>query len=361
MRNNALIYYSDRDFGGAERRLTRIYNELGQRNKCDIIVRGCTKEEFILRLEKADCKVDTINNIVCFDSNFNCIMYILKQKYDVIHFFDPSSFNTCLSLLMHLLKRKTVLTIASVPVSEKITSGNIKLIDKVLIRYSTVVDMLYPWAKDATNRYRRNCDVQITCGTFTDLERFKPQHKEKILVYAAARLEMLKNPMLLVEACNISKNVLRDSGYKVFLLGKGELEEQLRASISNHGIEDLVFMPGYKKTSDIFPKAAAVFSLQQNENYPSQVIAEACASGCYLFITDVGTSRKCASNSFTAFVKSSPDELAKAIKDYVTTNDTQKNNFVKQSRDFAEKNYSIKKSAEYYQNLIQKAQNVKGK
>ena len=62
----ALIYYSDMDFGGAERRLTRIYNEIGKSNYCDLIVRGCDKEELVARIKKADSGYEGFYNINCF-------------------------------------------------------------------------------------------------------------------------------------------------------------------------------------------------------------------------------------------------------------------------------------------------------
>lgn len=40
----AFIFYPKDSFGGAERRLSRIYNEICAENddlKCDIVIRGC--------------------------------------------------------------------------------------------------------------------------------------------------------------------------------------------------------------------------------------------------------------------------------------------------------------------------------
>ena len=81
----ALIYYSDTDFGGAERRLTRIYNEIGRNVSCDLIVRGCDKEELLTRIIKSDSSCESFHNIVCFDNNMLCLKYVIKEKYDVVH------------------------------------------------------------------------------------------------------------------------------------------------------------------------------------------------------------------------------------------------------------------------------------
>lgn len=348
----ALIYYSNMDFGGAERRLTRIYNEIGKTVNCDLLVRGCKKKELLQRMLKSDSSYDGFNNIICFDNNAHCIIYILKERYNVVHCFDTSGFNAFLICLLSFLRCRTIVTVASVPIAERFQNKTATLKDKIIACSATVVDVLYPWCYEYISKYRPKKDTRITIGTFTDTNIFKPAKKDKILVYAAARLENIKNPGLLIEACNIVQNTLRNHEYTVFLLGKGELEDELRASIIKYGIQDIVEMPGYKKTSEYFPNAEAVFSLQKNENYPSQVIAEACACGCYLFITDVGSSRMCANEEFCTFVESNSVALGKAIEEYVMFPQERKNKIAVDARDYASKNYAIDNSIDYYKSLL---------
>lgn len=348
----ALIYYSDMDFGGAERRLTRIYNEIGKSNYCDLIVRGCDKEELVARIKKADSGYEGFYNINCFKNNLQCLKYIIKKKYDVVHCFDTSGFNALLIIILAAIRCRTIFTIASVPIAERIKDGTASFNDIILVRFASVVDVLYPWCNDYLVRYRPKKKTKTTIGTFTDLDVFTPLAKDKMLVYAAARLENIKNPKLLVEACNYIQDYIREYGYKVIILGKGRLENELKEYIRNHDIQDIVEMPGYKKTSEYFPKAEAVFSLQRNENYPSQVIAEACACGCYLFITDVGSSRMCATERFCSFVGSKPETLGKAIEQYICLSEKEKNIIVQNARDYASENYTIDNSVKYYEKLL---------
>ena len=348
----ALVYYSNMDFGGAERRLTRIYNEIGKTVSCDLLVRGCTKKDLLERIKKSDSEKDGFSNIICFDNNAQCINHLLKDRYDVVHCFDTSGFNVFLVCLLSVLRCRTVVTIASVPIAERLRDGTANIKDKMIVRYATVVDVLYPWCNECVSRYRLKKNTRTTVGTFTDLKVFKPTKKDKVLVYAAARLENIKNPVLLIEACNIVQNTLRNYGYKIVLLGKGELEDKLIERIKEYDIQDIVEMPGYKKTSDFFPNAEAVFSLQRNENYPSQVIAEACACGCYLFITDVGSSRMCASEDFCTFVEGNPEALGRAIEDFILLPKDKKDMVIINARDYASKKYTIDNSVEYYRSLF---------
>jgi len=52
-----------------------------------------------------------------------------------------------------------------------------------------------------------------------------------------------------------------------------------------------VFYEGYAEPGNVFPNALCVFSLQENTNYPSRVVAEALCYGCNVIATDVGDSR----------------------------------------------------------------------
>ena len=105
MKKVALVLYSDTDFGGAERRLIRIYNELAKKNLCDLLVRGCKSVTlFNERLKKADCDVSNINEIKCFDSNMKCLAYIvLRGKYEVLQYIDLCGFNQILAKIYQIM------------------------------------------------------------------------------------------------------------------------------------------------------------------------------------------------------------------------------------------------------------------
>lgn len=65
----AFVFYSKNSFGGAKRRLTRVYNEICADNndlKCNIIIRGCDLHTALARFRQADCDVENINQIYVF-------------------------------------------------------------------------------------------------------------------------------------------------------------------------------------------------------------------------------------------------------------------------------------------------------
>lgn len=66
---------------------------------------------------------------------------------------------------------------------------------------------------------------------------------DKVLLVAACRLTKYKRPDLLVETvAELRKNNINSA---LVLLGKGEMEEELRILIRKLGVEDQIIMPGY--------------------------------------------------------------------------------------------------------------------
>lgn len=343
--------------GGAERRLIRIYNEICSKNndiKCDLIVVHESDEDIIRSLFKqADCDLDNINNVYVFKKRIKSLRYILfSRKYNVIHFFRADRFNTALLLIGMLTNKKRIYSVCVYPEAYNCLPQKNMLLTKLHLRLSNKVDLLYPKGRDFVSKYVRKEALSITPGTFTNLNTFKPQKKSKTIVFCASRLEDAKNPMLFIECINECKNIIRNSGYNVILLGKGKYEDDIKQFVNDNQLTDIVFLAGYDKTSDYLPNANVFFSVQQLENYPSQSLAEATACGCYLIITDVGDSRKCADNSFAAFVNANTEELSQALIRYIGYNDEKKREIVSNAREFAEKNYMIEKSQLYYLNIL---------
>lgn len=354
MKKIALVIDCTTDFGGAERRLIRIYDQIGKEIRCDLAFRGCTDKEARKRLKNADCGTKHIDQIICFDNTKDCWKYFWScgKKYDMIHFIDICGFNFGVSLIGKIKRFKTLYTIALVPDAYDIFHNKICARMKILLKLVSSVDVLYPWAYENLIKNKKDGNVFVTPGTYTDLKVFFPKTKKNLLVYAAARLEPLKNPGLLIEACLLCKEDLRAKGYKVILLGKGVLEEELKDKIAKNQMEDIMLMPGYQKTSAYFPYAKGVFSLQTQENYPSQVIAEAAASGCFLMISDVGYSRKTAEESFSRFVKNDAKDLSDAIKEYINLDEQEQKTMSENARKYALEKYDIKTSVRYFKNIL---------
>lgn len=353
MRKATLVVYNRTDFGGAERRLIRIYNELAKDHEVELIIRGCRKKDFLPRLERSDCKINNIKKIKCFKSSISCLLYMIFIR-DVcnIHYFDLCGFNLRIGQILKIRKIPTLLTIAHQNYAYGLIDENIKKRLAQLMDVSSKVDVLFPAGEEFLPTISSNKNISITPGTFTQLDVFIPKKKEKILLFAAARLESDKNAKLLIEACNLCHDDLKRNKYKVVISGKGYEENKLRDMVKELKLGDIIDMPGYVKISDITPRAEMFLCLDLIDNYPSQTIAEAVASGCALVCTDVGYSSRCGSPEFTYLVKNDKNALASVIVDFIQKEENQKDEIFKSAREYAEKYYSIECSKNYFEKLI---------
>lgn len=352
----AFLFGLKNSLGGAERRLTRVYNEICAENddlKCDIVIYGCNLNTALALLRNADCDVSQINHIYAFKNRLKCLLYVLLlYKYKSIHFFGAGKL--IVQLACKLINKKNIYTVCSYKEAYNCLPKNQMGMVKFSLCLADHVDLLYPAGADFISQYVKKENLSITPGTFTDLDVFKPQKKSKTIVYAAARLEDAKNPILFIESINECRDEIRTAGYKVVLLGQGKYEEHLHNYVKENELTDIVCLTGYDRTSKFMPTASVFFSTQKLENYPSQSLAEAAACGCYLIITDVGDSRRCADESFAAFVKAEPKALAQALVKYIDFSQEEKEAIIAKARAFAEENYSIEKSKKYYAEILKK-------
>ena len=352
----AFLFYLKDSFGGAERRIARIYNELCEENesiKCDIVVRGCDRNKALKLFKQADCDISHFNRLVAFKSPLICFMYLLfTRRYRLVQFFSASNYNIAVQCACKLSKKMSLYTICGYQEAcNTFPEPHMKKVRKQL-ELADYIDLLNPTGISFVSKHIKKGKLSITPGTFTDLKVFKPQTKRKTIVYAAARLEESKNPKLFIEGINECKDEIRENGYYVYLLGKGKEEQYLRDYISQNRLSQIVELVGYDKTSKYLPTASVFFSLQKLENYPSQSLAEAAASGCFLIITDVGDSRKCADDSFAAFINDDPKKLAEELKRYISFSEEEKEQVIMNARKFSEENYSIEKSKAYFEKLL---------
>lgn len=355
--NISFVFGLKNSFGGAERRLTRVYNEICSENKdikCDFIGRGCDKNKVLKKFQEADCSVENLNRIQVFKSQLRSFLCMLHPSYKTVHFYGANKYNLLSLLICKLSNKKSIYTVCGYREAYNRFPTKHMIIVKIQLRLADHVDLLYPAGVNFISKYVKEGRLTVTPGTFTDLERFKPQEKEKTILYAAARLEDTKNPILFIESINESRDAIRKAGYKVILLGQGKYEKYLQNYVEDHGLTDIVHLAGYDKTSKYMPSANVFFSTQVLENYPSQSLSEAAACGCYAIITDVGDSRRCADESFAAFVKPDKRALSQALIEYLELSEQEKKAIVGKARAFAEEHFSIEASKKYYLDILRR-------
>lgn len=120
---------------------------------------------------------------------------------------------------------------------------------------------------------------------FVDLDRFRPVYEPSDYVVYFGRLVALKGVKTLFEALTYL-----DRSLQVYIIGEGELEENLKEYAGQQGLDNVRF-PGYLATEDLIPlvqgAALTVFPSECYENYPLAII-ESLACGTPVVGSNIG-------------------------------------------------------------------------
>ncbi len=125
------------------------------------------------------------------------------------------------------------------------------------------------------------------------------------------RLEHNKQPMALLETARILK--ASNTPTKMYLLGQGEQEKELKARITEYGLENQVYLLGYQQNPyPLIKQAKIVCMLSVAEGFPT-VFAEGMALGKPFISTHVGGVSEMSKNGRCGILVNSPEECAEAI------------------------------------------------
>jgi glycosyltransferase involved in cell wall biosynthesis len=158
-----------------------------------------------------------------------------------------------------------------------------------------------------------------------DVERFAPNGtagQEPPLVLAVGRLVEKKGFDDLVRACAVLRE--EDTVFRCRIVGKGELEAELRALIAKLGLEDQVELAGpipREQLLDVYPRASVVVApcvigADGNRDGLPTVLVEAMALGVPVVATDVTGIPELVQNGHTGLLvpQNQPEALAGAIR-----------------------------------------------
>jgi len=233
-----------------------------------------------------------------------------QNQIDILHFTLPYS----MFLPFLFLKNRITLIFSMTAVVASLAnqSWKTKLAYRIYLQKVDIIDTLYSDFAKTYPIYRRK--TRVSPCSFTDYTRFYPSQRKQRLVVFAGRLEPFKNPLLFLETALSLSKYLRQKRWQFIILGKGELEEELRTLIHIHRIGDIVSLNAIPDTSTVLNKSSIFVSLQQQENYPSQSLLEAMAAGNAIIAADVGETRRLANQENAILIKEqSANTLSQAI------------------------------------------------
>lgn len=357
----ALVLYCRYRFGGAERRLLRVFDQLGRYYETALIVKSCSSDKLKEDLKLAGCDIGEFAHVKTIDfkssikENFCVLLELMRLQPDVTLVVDSCGLNYILAKCLHLFKKRLVVSIANGLYYYDAIEGREDAGLQKLLGTADHIDLLYPGHIEYYRKHVRSSDaISITPGTFTDLSLFQPDEKGREFVFLAARLESQKNPQMMVEAIKICADSLREHAYRVVICGQGWEEENIRQQIKSFRLEDIVTMPGYVHSHDVLPHAAVLCAIQLKNNYPSQTIAEAAACGCFVIATNVGETARIIDEAYSVGIEPTANALAESMVKYMELSETAKKAYVDNARAYAQAHFSITQSVEYFYKLFKR-------
>ena len=193
--------------------------------------------------------------------------------------------------------------------------------------------------------------ILITPNSFINYSRFyRAAMKEKSVVFLS-RLWNVKNPMLLLAAINLlNKRSDKYTEIKYYLIGQGDLAQQVRAYINDNNLTNVDFVGVCYEPWKYLQKSRAFVSIQQGNNYPSQSLLEAMACENAIIASDVGETRKLVTEDEGILVSLNAEEIAGAIEK-LFIDDKLTEQLGKNARNKVIENHTIEKYTEYFYNI----------
>ncbi|WP_447601898.1 glycosyltransferase [Nitrospira sp. Nam80] len=153
--------------------------------------------------------------------------------------------------------------------------------------------------------------IILSPGSVVDLTRFRPDSIKECWVVFAGRLVEEKNPRLFLESIPLIHAAMPEARF--FLLGDGPLKAAIAASVVDLGLNDLVTAEFRDDIAPLLARGMVFVSLQRRDNYPSQVLLEAMASGMASVATNVGQTGRLIDEQTGIRVAPNAQEVAQAV------------------------------------------------
>jgi len=145
-------------------------------------------------------------------------------------------------------------------------------------------------------------------------EKFGISRKGPILIFVG-RLEMQKDPLLLLEALTLIKQKI--DNISLLLVGTGQLRSKIEDYLKEHNLASNVFLMGQKKPSEIAEllNLSDLFVLTSAFEGMPRAVLEALACGLPVVATDAGESSLVVIDHVTGFIvpERKPEKIAEKV------------------------------------------------
>lgn len=332
--------------GGAERRLTNVFLEMG----ADVFV--CMTDS--PNLVKAGIRSRVHKGIPCenlyfFETSKEWCRAITEGRYATVALIDISIRQSLALISAHLSGAKVLWIIANLNLAYRI---NLTIKDRIMFRLSSLgvcdIDCLYPSAIELLGvRFSKRVVIEATPLPGIDLERYYPQSKDKLIIFAS-RLVPRKGLDLCMGFALRCASELRAEGYQVRICGDGPLRQTAESLVEENGLSDIIHFEGYCHAEHFLSRAEIFLSFQEVVNYPSQALLEAISSGCYCISINGPDIDKVIQPEYGSLIHYDIEEAKAAVLSAMRRTVVEKESSSISARAFAEIHFQMDNSLNYY-------------
>jgi len=193
-----------------------------------------------------------------------------------------------------------------------------------------------------------NCPIDIIYNGI-DIEQFKPARndKDKLRILCVSRLIERKGIDYLLRSIPPIKERFGNM-FEVWIVGEGNLEQQLKGLTRQLEIADVVSFKGYVehgRLPDIY-SSSDIFVLPSLSEGMSNTVLEAMASGLPIVTTNTGGTKELINGNGIVFPSQNPQVIADAITELIENAETRKK-MAQRARELAEELSWVKVADEY--------------
>ncbi len=191
----------------------------------------------------------------------------------------------------------------------------------------------------------------------TDFFNYDKNQKKNNDVVFLGRFDDQKQSMRYLKQIPQIHTHLKQKGIIVntyYLVGFGDREMEMKKELGEKKFDNIPVEILHTTNPELILRKSKVFlSLQQFNNYPSRALMEAMASGNLPIVTDVGTTKLLANETFAAFVPKNFDavDIAKSIEAILSLPEKDFYQKAQLAREVILKDFTLEKMENYYVNL----------
>ena len=323
-----MLLFNNTSVGGAERRYAWVYHALRRRNVPIVLA---INESLFMRLRRLGIFSEQDMPDLLLKERVGRIAFVLRKldyvlgllsvtvwiwrrRPQVLHLVLGGAYLALPSQLIGTAPR-AVLSVVCPSLREMVGSTIGLYLYRLALPLAERVDALTESVRQMVREEGVAAErISMPSGSCVDEQRFRPAVKQEWVVFSG-RLIPEKNPMLFVQACALARERMKDriTELRMFVLGDGPLRADVEALIEKQGLGPWMTVGWNDQVELVLSRAAVFVSVQRTDNYPSQSLLEAMASGTAVVATDVGLTRNLVDDQVGRLVSATPNAVADAI------------------------------------------------